>query len=164
MMRQFQFEADIYKSLNCLPLAARRKLDRLGIKISLEQWQRFSRAERLMICHAPATTPEECEALRLFIEELSIAKTGTPPRALPADSRRDAEPPRDPPAVLIDNAHKLGIALSQTEWEQLDDDERYALVKLGGTARPSHNLRAALEELLTAARASRVHAHRREAV
>ena len=29
MIRKFEFEADIYESLNCLPMAARRKLDAL---------------------------------------------------------------------------------------------------------------------------------------
>ena len=38
MMRKFKFEAEIYDSLNCLPLAARRKLDALGIKLHLAQW------------------------------------------------------------------------------------------------------------------------------
>ncbi|SRR5579883_2199811 len=158
MMRRFKFEADIYNSLNCLPMAARRKLDRLGIKISLEQWQFLSRAERLMICHAPAGTPEECDVLKQFIEELSIAKTGNPPRALSEDARKDAEPPSEPPAVLIDNARALGIQISRAQWEKLDEDERYALVKLGGKGNPSHNLQAALEELIGPARASRAHA------
>jgi hypothetical protein len=53
MMRKFKFEAEIYDSLNCLPLAARRKLDALGIKLHLAQWEQFGRGERLMICHAP---------------------------------------------------------------------------------------------------------------
>jgi hypothetical protein len=33
-------------------MAVRRKLDRLGIKIGLEQWELLGRGERLMICHA----------------------------------------------------------------------------------------------------------------
>lgn len=148
MMRQFDFEAEIYQSLSCVPMAARRKLDRLGLKISLEQWQRFSRGERLMICHAPAAAPEECEALKLFIDEVSVARTGIPPRPLSGESMKAAEPPMEPPPALVANAHGLGIALSGREWEQLDDDERYALVKLGGTPRPSHNFKAALDELL----------------
>jgi hypothetical protein len=148
MMRQFDFEAEIYQSLSCLPMAARRKLDRLGLKISLDQWQRFSRGERLMICHAPATTPEECDALKLFIDEVSVARTGIPPRPLSAESRKEADPPMEPPSALVANAQALGIAFSSREWEQLDADERYALVKLGGTPRPSHNFKAALDELL----------------
>ena len=148
MMRQFNFEAEIYESLSCLPMAARRKLDRLGLKISLEQWQRLSRAERLMICHAPASMPDECEVLRLFIHEVAVARSGFPPRPLSDDSRKEAEPAAAPPAALVANANRLGVALTTREWERLDDDERYALIKLGGVARPSHNFKAALGELL----------------
>jgi hypothetical protein len=148
MMRQFDFEADIYQSLSCLPMAARRKLDRLGLKISLEQWQRFSRGERLMICHAPASMPDECEALTLFINEVTVARSGSPPRALSDKSREEAEPPDLPPPSLVTNADALGIVVTAQEWERLDDDERYALIKLGRAQSPSHNFRAALLELL----------------
>jgi hypothetical protein len=148
MMRQFDFEAEIYESLSCLPMAARRKLDRLGLKISLEQWHQLSRAERLMICHAPASMPDECEVLRLFIHEVAVARSGFPPRPLSDESQKEAEPAAAPPAALVANANRLGVALTTREWERLDDDERYALIKLGGAARPSHNFKAALDELL----------------
>ena len=148
MMRQFDFEAEIYQSLSCLPMAARRKLDRLGLKISLQQWQQLSRAERLMICHAPATMPEECEVLRSFIDEVALARSGLPPRPLADASRKEAEPATEPPAILVANADKFGFALTTRAWKRLDDDERYALIKLGGGSTPSHNFKAALEELL----------------
>jgi hypothetical protein len=45
MIRKFKFEHQIYESLNCLPMAARRKLDALGIKISLAQWDDFGRRQ-----------------------------------------------------------------------------------------------------------------------
>ena len=60
-MRKFQFEAEIYESLYCLPMAARRKLDRIGLKVSLEQWQGLSRAEHLAVCYMPANTSDECQ-------------------------------------------------------------------------------------------------------
>src|SRR5690349_6037564 len=150
MMRQFSFEAEIYESLSCLPMAARRKLDRLGLKVSLEQWQQLSRAERLMICHAPASAPDECEVLGSFIHEATLARSGFPPTALSDQSRKAAESATEPPATLVANANALGVALTTREWNQLDDDERYALIKLGGVARPSHNFKAALDELLPA--------------
>jgi len=148
MMRQFRFEAEIYESLSCVPMAARRKLDRLGIKLGLEQWQQLGRGERLMICHAPADSPAECEALSLFVREAAVSRSGSPPRDLPAETRRTAEPPARPPVRLVANASALGITLTPREWELLDDDERYALVKLGGSDTPSHNLAAALHEFL----------------
>lgn len=150
MIRKFKFEAEIYQSLSCLPMAARRKLDALGIKISLAQWEQLGRGERLMICHAPSGSEEERDALRTFIEEATIIRTGSAPKDLPEDSRKAAYPPAHPPAALTRNARAAGIELHDAAWAKLDDDERYALIKLGDTEKPSHNLKAALTEFLGA--------------
>src|SRR5215469_6659505 len=111
MIRKFQFEADIYESLNCLPIAARRKLDALGIKVHLAQWEQFGRGERLMICHAPTDTEEERSALHIFIEEVAIARTGSPAQVLPAEARESASPPAHPPLMLVQNARVFGVDL-----------------------------------------------------
>jgi hypothetical protein len=94
MIRKFKFEADIYESLNCLPMAARRKLDEVGIKLHLAQWGELGRGERLRICHAPADSEEEQSALITFIEEVALARTGSPAKLLPDDTRRSAYPLR----------------------------------------------------------------------
>ena len=148
MMRRFQFEAEVYESLSCLPMAARRKLDLLGIKVSLDQWQHLGRGERLMICHAPANSAEESDALRLFINEATIAKAGSAPKELPQEIRNGARPPKAPPSRLIDNAKSVGATLTQAKWDALDDDQRYALMKLGAAEKTSHNLKAAMSEFL----------------
>jgi hypothetical protein len=148
MMRQFQFEAEVYESLSCVPMQARRKLDAVGIKIHLAQWQQLTRGERLMICHAPADLEDEREALRFYIEEVTLARSGSQPKQLPEDVRRSARPPAAPPPQLVANAREHGVELTPSAWNSLDDDERYALVKLGGEAKVSHNLKAALDEFL----------------
>jgi hypothetical protein len=148
MIRKFNFEAEIYESLSCVPMAARRKLDALGVKIGLAQWQQFGRGERLMICHAPSASEEERDALRTFIEETTIARAGSAPKTLPEDVRRSAYPPERPPAALAGNARVYGVEVDDAAWARLDDDQRYALIKLGDVAKPSHNLKAALEEFL----------------
>ncbi|HUY28047.1 MAG TPA: nitrate reductase associated protein [Candidatus Binataceae bacterium] len=150
MIRKFQFEAEIYESLSCLPMAARRKLDAVGIKIGRAQWAQLGRGERLMICHAPAESAEECAALRLFIDETVLARAGGHPVELDADARRSAVAPASVPDRLAVNAAALGLPMTQPAWTALDDDARYALVKLGDGAKPSHNLRAALLELVGA--------------
>ena len=147
MMRRFQFEAEVYDSLSCLPMAARRKLDQLGIKIGLEQWQQLGRGERLMICHAPTASAEETEALRIFINEVTLAKCGTKPKELPEETRQSAKPPAAAPALLVENARASGVALTPAVWAALDDDQRYALIKLG-VEKQSHNLKAALDEFV----------------
>lgn len=100
MIRKFRFEAEIYESLNCLPMAARRKLDALGIKIHLAQWGQLGRGERLMICHAPSNSEEERDALRTFIEEATVARCGSAPKILSEESRKAAFPPAYPPPAL----------------------------------------------------------------
>jgi len=40
----------------------------------------------------------------------------------------------------------FGIELNDTAWAALNDDQRYALIKLGDSERPSHNLELALQE------------------
>jgi hypothetical protein len=151
MIRKFEFEAHIYESLNCLPMAARRKLDALGIKVHLAQWEQFGRGERLMICHAPADTEEERSALRTFIEEVAIARTGSPAQVLLEEVRQSASPPPHPPLSLVQNARAFGFELDGEAWATLDDDQRYALMKLGDVKKPSHNLKPALREFLSKA-------------
>ncbi len=129
-------------------MAVRRKLDRVGLKVGLEQWQALDHGERLAICHLPADSREECDAMDLFVRETVRRHSGTDPKPLSAEQRAGAEPPPGPPAKLVENARAAGIALGPYEWSRLDEDQRYALVKLGATASASHNLRAALEEFL----------------
>jgi len=150
MIRRFQFEAEIYESLSCVPMQARRKLDALGLKIGLAQWQRLGRGERLMICHAPAETQEERDALRVFVEETTMARAGSPPKELSEQARGEASPPSSPPSILVANARQFGVELDQEKWNRLDEDQRYALVKLGAKERPSHNLPSALREFFPA--------------
>ena len=148
MIRQFKFEDEVHHDLGCVPMAVRRKLDRVGIKISLEQWQQLGRGERLAICHLPVESGEELDALRVFINEAVQNRCGTTPKELPAEARTAAAPPDAPPVLLIERANAAGITLGPREWAGLDADERYALIKLGTGPEPSHNLVAGLTELL----------------
>jgi hypothetical protein len=148
MIRRFKFEDEVHHSLACVPMAVRRKLDRVGVKVSLEQWQTLAQHERLAICHLPTASDEERAALRTFLEETVRARSGAAAKALPDEVRHSAEPPAAPPQRLVENAQSAGITLSQSVWDQLDPDERYALIKLGGGAERSHNFVTALHELI----------------
>jgi hypothetical protein len=112
MIRKFKFEAEVYESLNCLPMAARRKLDAVGIKLHLAQWEQLGRGERLMICHASADSHEERSALRTFIEEIALVRTGSPAKILPDHARRSANPPDNPPQVLAQHARACVVSNS----------------------------------------------------
>lgn len=148
MMREFKFEDDMHTTLACVPMSVRRKLDRVGVKVGLEQWKALGRGERLAICHLPVERHEEREALRLFINEAVRRVCGEEPRALGEAQRAVADPPAKLPAEIAERARAAGVALDQKAWERLDADERYALIKLGGGAEVSHNLAAALAEFV----------------
>ena len=148
MIRRFKFEDEVHQSLSCVPMAVRRKLDLVGVKISLEQWQALGHGERLAVCHLPVASGEECDAIRTFLEEAVRNRCGNSTKPLPEPMRRAAQPPDSPPAQLVENARAEGIELDQFGWNRLDADERYALIKLGGGAEKSHNLGAALRELI----------------
>ncbi len=146
MIRKFKFEDEMHESLQCVPMAVRRKLDRVGLKVGLEQWKALDRGERLAICHIPADSGDECAALAYFIRETMMRRFGVEPKQLSDSARASAEPPLTPSNQLVAHAHALGFDLSGPAWTRLDDDERFALVKMGDLATPSHNLAAALME------------------
>jgi hypothetical protein len=146
MIRKFKFETEIYESLNCLPMAARGKLDAVGIKLHLAQWEELGRGERLMIYHAPAASEEERSALRTVIEEIALVRNGSPAKILSDDARRSANPPDHPPQVLAQHARVSRVELDEKAWAALDDDQRYALIKLGDSEKPSSNLEVALQK------------------
>jgi hypothetical protein len=148
MMREFKFEDDMHTTLACVPMAVRRKLDRVGVKVGLEQWKALGRGERLAICHLPVERHEEREALRLFINETVLRVCGEEPRTLAEAQRAVADPPSKLPGEIAERARAAGVRLDQAAWEHLDADERYALIKLGGGAQVSHNLAAALAEFV----------------
>jgi hypothetical protein len=130
MFRRFHFEEDIYCTLDCVPMTVRRKLDRVGLKVHLAQWQALGQGERLAVCHLPADQPEECEAMRAFIVEMVKRTCGVNPGSLTPEQRKAADPPKIVPATLVTDAAAAGASLTQEMWDRLDGDERYMLTKL----------------------------------
>jgi hypothetical protein len=57
--------------------------------------------------------------------------------------------PADLAELLARNARAAGITLDDIAWAAMDEDQRYALIKLGNAEQPSHNFAAALEEFLS---------------
>src|SRR5260370_38680716 len=114
-MRQFKFEGEIHRTLSCVPMAVRRKLDKVGVKISLDQWQALGRGERLAICHLPARTVDECDAMRVFIEEGGANRGAGATKPLPDALRAASHPPDSRPAKLLGNARGLVFPFRQSE-------------------------------------------------
>jgi hypothetical protein len=146
LMRRFAFEADIYETLSCVPMAMRDKLDCAGLKISLEQWQSFKLSQRRRLCDLPIDTSEQLATFSDLIHQLMFKHCGAAPKNLSTEQQLAARPPSIVPELLTTNASLVGSELKQEQWLRLTEDERYALMKLGGGQRVKRNFAIALRE------------------
>jgi hypothetical protein len=165
MYRAFAFEGDIHRSLDCVPLSVRRKLDLAGGKISLAGWQALTRAERLALCHLPVEGDGDVAVYREVLQAFA-ARAGVPLKPL-VDPDAEARvwnanvPPPQLAKRLAELAARLaagptapsaqpggaGIVLDPPRWRALDEEARYALFKLADPKREPAKLHAALVEL-----------------
>ena len=147
MYKRFDFEGDIHTTLDCVPLSVRRKLDLAMLKISLEGWQKLTHAERLTLCHLPVDTDLELtvyqDVMRAF-----CARGGVPLKPLD-DPHAHARVWNSPqvPALLATRAGALGATLTEASWRALDEESRYALLKMAEPKRNPLKLPALLVEL-----------------
>ncbi len=63
--------------------AIRDKLDLVGIKLHLEQWQALALEERARLRDAPCESAADVDRYRALVEELVRARTGKEPDRMP---------------------------------------------------------------------------------
>lgn len=143
----FDFEADFVASLRCVPMAVRWKLDRVEIKLTLRQWSRFTRDDRLMLLTTPCGTPREVDAYRQRLVDLVAARAG-----------ETARPLADPPAPLWEDGANVPHAVSAfaraasipppgpEAWARLAPLQRFVLLKLSRDNHDNVNFRPAMAE------------------
>jgi hypothetical protein len=138
----FDFE-EPNEGLVWVPLAARRALDRAGIRLSLEAWQALPLGARQELVAAGAGTAVALDVVERVVGGLPGAPERMPPFGEPADV----------PAELRAAVGTFAAPLERA-WPGLSPLERYALVKLARGARKdpgaaSRRLKAACEGLLS---------------
>lgn len=144
--RLFAFEDDFVRTLRCIPMCVRFKLDRTAVKLSLRQWSRFTLADRQALRRAPCATVVEIQGYRAMLATLIAARTDEPLKALadpPPGAWRDVTPP--------DAVRNMAVArgagqLTGEAWRGLDDLQRYALIKLTRDKHENANFAPALRE------------------
>jgi hypothetical protein len=127
----FDFENDFVSTLRCIPMAVRFKLDRVGIKLTLRQWSRFTTGDRRDLLHTPCQHEDEVAAYGRRLIELAMLRAGeeVKPLATPLDeSWREAEAT---PRSVRTFAGLRGLRPpSDLEWQELHALQRYVLTKL----------------------------------
>lgn len=137
-MTFFQFEQDFVESLRCIPMRVRMKLDTCGVKLKLDHWNRFSLDERQFLVDTPCATDAEATKYREQLQAMVTAHMGKPASTLEISTAPPWLDAGQIPVEVINQATQVGLTLDLAQWEALEPDQRFALIKL---SRPSHENR-----------------------
>jgi len=133
----FGFETDFAGTLRCIPMSVRMKLDQVGIKLSLKQWNRLPGPERQELIDRPCEGSAQTVAYREFVIGTIQAHTQSPVECTGLD---DSPPWADAstiPQRVVEWAQGLSVAPpSAAQWAALTPLQRFALFKL---TRPGHS-------------------------
>ena len=148
----FGFEADFTSDLRCIPMAVRRKLDLAGVKLKLQHWSELSETERGALLAWPDDAGA-IEDLRLHLLQRTATLHAGPAKQLPRPEGEPWQQAQRLPEVLEASCAQLGLRLRGGGWTELDELQRFALVKLSHPGHEHRNLPRALAEfgLLAAA-------------
>ncbi|MEB3318438.1 MAG: nitrate reductase associated protein [Cyanobacteriota bacterium] len=143
--RMFRFEADFAGDLRCLPMAVRRKLDLAGVKLKLVHWHGLSEVERQRLLAWGDDGPSLKE-LRHWLFRRSQTLPQGPAVPLPPAQGADWQRAEEWPETVVTSCRELGLALRPDAWRELDELQRFALVKLSHPGHEHRNLPKALKE------------------
>jgi hypothetical protein len=142
----FQFESDFVESLRCIPMAVRYKLDTCGIKLKLEQWNRFSEEDRQLLVVGACDTSEETAFYRQALSDLIWQRTQTVASDLPVEAHPDWMEEGHIPLSVLEKAESIGVSLNVEQWRSLTPLQRFALIKLSRSSHENRNFGPALKE------------------
>lgn len=143
----FRFEEDFVEAgVRCIPMIVRFKLDACGIKLKLSEWSRMTHEQRLTLAHARCEAPHEViryreELYRMIVSQAGDAPTLIPVPSNPAWSRRD-----EIPYTILEKLRESSASIPLSQWEQLTDLQRFALLKLSYGGHENRNFPRALSE------------------
>jgi hypothetical protein len=141
----FAFEADFTSDLRCIPMAVRRKLDLAGVKLKLQHWAELEEEERRELL----AWGDDAAAIEALREQLMARTSSLSPgqaKTLPRPSDEPWQRTDQLPEVLAASCDQLGLAVGAEGWAELDELQRFALVKLSHPGHEHRNLPRALAE------------------
>lgn len=142
----FGFESDFVDSLRCIPMAARLRLDRTGVKLKLNEWSKLAPELRIALAQAPCTAPGEREQWKAYLMGLVEWAVGAMPSLLPEPVEEVWEDRGKVPQQVSEQARSLNLRVDAAAWASLTPLQRFALVKLSRPGHENRNFRPAMEE------------------
>lgn len=142
----FAFEAELEADLTYIPMAVRFKLDKCGIKLSLDDWQLLPERRRRELLNAPCGDTPAIASFRATLCGIVKEFAGSEPPTI-ATAEHPAWADDDVPEQLASAAAARGLpSPSPAQWRMLAAVQKFALVKLSRAGRDHRNLGAALRE------------------
>jgi len=136
MIQYFKFEEDFVEdNIRCIPMIARFKLDACGIKLKLKEWSQMNEDERVNVSEYPCNTPEEVQSYRQYLKAVILYRTSNLAQDIEVDKNSDWANKDVIPEILKQKLSELQLSMELKQWQELNDLQRFVLVKL---SRPSH--------------------------
>lgn len=154
----FDFEIPSSDNFAFIPLSVRFHLDRCGLRISLDDWQRLPLDSRIALSSYRVLEADEVEAdgpkedFAVVLTATMQAHAGHPPEteggpaSLPGDDRTAV-----PEALLQQCALTHLRVIDLAAWRGLSRFQRYALAKLSRKPKANHDFPQAMREFGLAA-------------
>lgn len=147
MIQYFKFEEDfVEEHIRCIPMVVRFKLDACGVKLKLKEWSHMHEEERRNLSEYPCGTAEEIRAYRSYVKTVILFRTENEAQDLAIEKEPSwADRGRVPDSVR-EKLAALHLSLGTGQWEQLNDLQRFVLVKLSRPGHENRNFPFALKE------------------
>jgi hypothetical protein len=143
----FRFEVDFGGTLRCIPMSVRMKLDQVGIKLSLKQWNRIPSEERRELVELHCDSAAETQTYKAHLISLIEAHTRSEVEFAPVDAMPPWADAAAVPERIGEWARGVGVAPpSEEQWAALTPLQRFALYKLTRPGHKNENFLPAMRE------------------
>lgn len=143
----FKFEEDfVEENMRCIPMIVRFKMDAVGIKLKLADWSKFTEEQRIQLAVLNCITTDEGKAYHLYLSYIIKKESGNDATALNIDPNPDWANLTSIPKLLQEKFTEYNLSINISQWKNLSDLQRFALVKLSKESHESKNLPKAFKE------------------
>lgn len=143
----FKFEEDfIEDGLRCIPMIVRFKLDKVGIKLKLMEWAKFSELHKIMLAKENCESNTAIKNYRHFVSLLVKYYTKKEATFIPTESHPEWDNRQAIPYVVYAKAIEFNQKLNLKKWNNLDTLKRFALFKLCRSNHENKNFPKACKE------------------
>jgi hypothetical protein len=143
----FHFEEDfVEKNIRCIPMIVRFKLDLAGIKLKLDEWNRFIVEERIELATRSCNNKEEAKSYRQYLAALIQKRCRKEATDLTINQNPGWAESDKVPELLLARLSEDDLCISLDQWNELTNLQRFALLKLCRPGHESKNFKKALKE------------------